>query len=133
MRVLVDTSAYSAFLRGHEGIREGVQRADELVVSPIVLGELLAGFRKGARFERNMSLLRRFLAAPRTRAVDLDDETAECYSLIHDTRRKAGAPIPTNDLWIAASAMQHGLHLLTTDPHFERVPQIASTVFPTDR
>ena len=132
MRLLVDTSAYSAYLRGHQGIGEEIRRADELFVNPAVLGELLSGFREGTRYQRNLSLLRRFLAASRVHALDLDDETADRYSIIHAGLRRAGRPIPTNDLWIAASAMQHGLTVLTTDPHYERIPQIATSLYPAD-
>jgi len=130
MRLLVDTSAYSAFLRGHAAVVEEIRRADELVVTPIVLGELLAGFRKGTRFESNLERLREFLASPRARRVDLDDETSDRYSVIHDALRRAGTPVSANDLWIAASAMQHGLRVLTTDPHFRRIAQIAVTFHP---
>lgn len=130
MRLLVDTSAYSAFLRGHEPVAEEIGRADELFVTPIVLGELLAGFRKGTRFEKNLERLREFLRSPRARRVELDDETADRYSLIHDALRRAGTPVSANDLWIAASAMQHGLRVLTTDSHFRRIAQIAVTFHP---
>ncbi|HSL84078.1 MAG TPA: type II toxin-antitoxin system VapC family toxin [Thermoanaerobaculia bacterium] len=130
MRVLVDTSAYSAFFRGHEAIVEAIGRAEDLVLTPTVLGELLAGFRKGTRFDQNLERLQEFLGSPRARWVPLDDETADRYSIIHDGLRRAGAPVPANDLWIAASAMQHGLRLLTTDPHFRRIPQIAVTFHP---
>lgn len=124
MRCLVDTSAYSAFLRGQETVVEEILRADALILTPTVLGELLAGFRKGSRFTSNLERLREFLGSPRARWVVLDDETADRYSIIHDSLRRAGTPVPTNDLWIAASAMQHGLRLVTTDPHFQRISQI---------
>lgn len=132
MRFLVDTSAYSAFLRGHETVAEEIGRADALVVTPIVLGELLAGFRKGTRFDQNLARLRDFLGSPRVRWVPLDDETADRYSTLHDNLRRAGTPVPANDLWIAASAMQHGLRLLTTDPHFRRIQQIVVDLHATD-
>lgn len=123
-RLLVDTSAYSAFLRGHREVVEEISRADELFLTPVVLGELLARFRKGSRYEANDDRLKQFLASPRARWLAIDDETAHRYSVLHEHLRRAGEPIPTNDLWIAASAMQHGLRLLTTDRHFERLPQI---------
>ena len=66
----------------------------------------------------------RFLDSPRVNLIDVDEETARRYAVIFSTLRAAGTPIPTNDLWIAASAMQHGLRLLTADAHFEKVPQI---------
>jgi predicted nucleic acid-binding protein len=130
IRILLDTSAYSAYLRGHEAVGVEVRRADELVLTPIVFGELLAGFRKGSRFPSNLDTLRQFLASPRVRWVPLDDETGDRYSIIHDTLRRAGNPVPSNDVWIAASAMQHGLRLLTTDPHYQQMPQIAVLFHP---
>jgi predicted nucleic acid-binding protein len=127
-RILLDTSALSAFFRGHEGIAAAVRSAGRIAVTPIVLGELGAGFRGGNRYDENRKLLRRFLDSPRVRILGIDPETADRYALIHDSLRRAGTPIPTNDIWIAASAMQFGLLLVTTDAHYERVSQIASQV-----
>ena len=121
---LLDTSAYSAFMRGHEELRLALQRTDRIVLTPVVLGELGAGFRAGARLKKNTGELRRFLASPRVDVVAVDAETAERYAVIIHTLRKAGTPIPTNDIWIAASAMQHGLRVFTTDVHYDRIPQI---------
>jgi tRNA(fMet)-specific endonuclease VapC len=128
---LLDTSAYSAFLRGHDELREALQRTDRIVLTPIVLGELGAGFRAGTRQKKNEAELRRFLASPRVETVPLDAETAERYAVILHGLREAGTPIPTNDIWIAASAMQHGLRLLTTDVHYTRIPQIIVDRFET--
>jgi predicted nucleic acid-binding protein len=125
-RILLDTSALSAFFRGHGGIAEAVRAAGRIAVTPIVLGELGAGFRGGSKHDANRNLLRRFLDSPRVRILGIDPETADRYALIHDSLRRAGTPIPTNDIWIAASAMQFGLLLVTTDAHYERVSQIAS-------
>ncbi len=122
--VLLDTSGYSAFLRGHDGVGEAVRGADLLCVNPVIVGELIEGFERSARREKNFGELRTFLASPRVDVVDIDVETARRYAVIVGALRKAGTPIPTNDLWIAASAMQHGLRVVTTDAHFLRVPQI---------
>lgn len=123
-RVLADTSAYSAFLRGHSAVGTALREADEIRVTPVVLGELLAGYRRGNRRRANESDLRRFLESPRVGVVGIDEETAEAYATIVTFLRTAGAMMPTNDLWIAASAMQHGLMVLTTDADFLRIPQI---------
>lgn len=122
--LLVDTSAYSEFLRGREEVGEAIRSADLLCLNPVIVGELLAGFRRGQRLQRNQQELKQFLSSPRVDLIDIDVETAERYALILESLRKAGTPIPTNDLWIAASAMQHGLRLLTLDAHFRKVPQI---------
>lgn len=128
MRILLDTSAYSAFMRGHEGVLDLVQRAERICVCPIVLGELFAGFRLGKRTTTNYDLLERFLDSPRVESLPIDDGTARRYSDIVEHLRRAGTPIPSNDLWIAASAMQHGLILVSTDTHFETVPQISKEI-----
>ena len=128
---LLDTSAYSAFLRGHEELKLALQRADRIVLTPIVLGELGAGFRAGARHKKNEAELRQFLSSPRVDVVTVDTETAERYAVILHALRQARTPIPTNDIWIAASAMQHGLRVLTTDVHYTRIPQIIVERFET--
>jgi tRNA(fMet)-specific endonuclease VapC len=123
-RVLVDTSAYSAFMRDHPGVKLAIQRADQILLSPVILGELLAGFTRGRQRAKNERELRAFLASPRAEVVAVDAETAARYAVIVAALWQAGTPIPTNDIWIAASAMQHGARLLTLDGHFLEVPQV---------
>ena len=128
-RVLLDTSAYSALQRGHRELLATVQLAEEIYVSSVVLGELYAGFRHGTRTAENEEILKHFLTAPSVTVAVVGDETAHRYALILNDLRRTGALIPTNDIWIAATAMEHGLRLLTTDPHYERVRQIAVSRF----
>jgi tRNA(fMet)-specific endonuclease VapC len=123
-RILLDTSAYSGILRGDPRLARAMQEADEIAINAIVLGELKAGFRRGRHRERNEQELAEFLASPRARVFGLDEETADRYAVILDSLRSAGNPIPTNDVWIAATAMQHGLRILTTDQHFRKIPQV---------
>ncbi len=130
MRLLVDTSAYSGFMRGHPEIKGAVQEADEIYVNSVVLGELEAGFIKGRRRRRNEAELKRFLGSPRVKLVDVTEDTAERYAVILNSLWRAGTPIPTNDIWIAASAMEHGLEVLTTDDHYQKVSQILVKYFP---
>jgi predicted nucleic acid-binding protein len=123
-RVILDTSAYSAFMRGHPEVKIALQEAEQIYFNPVILGELLAGFRRGKRTRKNMGELRTFLSSPRVSLVDVNEETAERYAVILNSLWAAGTPIPTNDIWIAASAMQHGLRVLTTDDHYQKVTQI---------
>ena len=123
-RLLLDTSAYAAFMRGDGEAVHVLREADEIYLNAIVLGEMLAGFMGGGRQDKNEKELTRFLESPRVNLIDVNESTAERYAVIFTTLREAGTPIPTNDLWIAASAMQYGLRLLTLDSHFTRVPQI---------
>lgn len=108
---------------------ERLRRAEEILLPSVVLGELLAGFEVGGRTRRNREELRRFLESPRVRLVTLGEATAERYAVIYASLRAAGRPIPTNDLWIAASAMEHGAELLTLDRDFEQVAQILVTLY----
>ena len=125
----MDTSAYAAFLRGNPEVKEVVQQVDEIVLNPVVLGELKAGFLMGRNEKRNRAILKDFLSSPRVVIVEIDEETSERYAVIVQSLRMKGTPIPTNDLWIAASAMQHGLKVLTTDKHYLEVPQIITEYF----
>jgi tRNA(fMet)-specific endonuclease VapC len=124
MRVLPDTSAYSAAARDHFQIKRTLRLAGEIDVSPIVLGELKSGFRGGSRRLQNEARLQMFLDSPRIRLLRIDEETAERYAEILASLRVAGTPLPANDIWIAASAMQYGLRVVTTDAHFRLIPQI---------
>jgi tRNA(fMet)-specific endonuclease VapC len=128
-RILLDTSGYAAFLRGHEKIQRAIQESDEILVNPVVLGELHFGFRAGKHRKKNREELQIFLSSPRVRVVDVDAGTSERYAVILETLRASGTPIPTNDVWIASSAMQHGLTVVTTDGHFEKVTQILVELF----
>jgi predicted nucleic acid-binding protein len=122
--VLLDTTAYIAFRRGNPAVRPILEEAGVVCVSPISVGELLAGFRKGVRFDENVGVLREFLREPRVRVLEISLDTADRYAAIQDSLRIAGTPIPSNDIWLAATAMQHGCPLLTGDAHFRKVRQI---------
>jgi tRNA(fMet)-specific endonuclease VapC len=123
-RLLVDTSAYAAFFRDHPGVKAAIQEANDLFLSPIVLGELRSGFLKGGRAEENEKELQEFLASPRCSVPVLDEETSSRYAAIHHYLRRQGTPVSPNDLWIAASAAQHGLTVVTLDGDFDRIPQV---------
>jgi tRNA(fMet)-specific endonuclease VapC len=127
-RIFLDTSAYSAFKRGHPQLQHRIREASQILLNPVVLGELRAGFLKGTRQADNLAELAEFLASPRVEVAAIDEETAVRYAVILDSLRLAGAPIPTNDIWIAASAMQLGSVLVTTDPHFRAVAQIVAEI-----
>ena len=90
--------------------------------SSISIGELIAGFKGGTKERENRDELARFLGSPRVRIYLIDETTAEYYGEILEKLRKAGTPIPTNDIWIGAAALQNGLKLFTKDQHFENIP-----------
>lgn len=120
--MLLDTNAYVAVVSGHVEAREIVDRAWSVAVSSIVIGELLAGFEAGVRLSENLRALRDFLRATNVLVLDVSRSTAEHYGRIYKLLRDTGHPIPQNDLWIAASALEHSLALFTYDRHFDCVP-----------
>jgi predicted nucleic acid-binding protein len=123
-KVMLDTSAYSAYLRGNADVKRAIREADEIYLNPVVLGELYAGFAHGGKEKRNREILRELLASPRVQVAVIDEETSERYAAIISYLWAKGTPLPTNDLWISATAMQFGLKLVTTDSHYRNVPQI---------
>ena len=124
MKVLLDSNAYSLLMRGHGEVAEVVRRAEEVLFSAVVVGELMYGFRHGTNFERNAADLRSFLDSPYSTFVDVGEVTADRYSRIAAALRAKGRPIPTNDVWIAAHAMETGADLISADNHFEHVDGI---------
>ena len=122
MNLLLDTSAYSAMLRGHQPVLDVLRRSRTVAVSAVALGELYSGFRTGNRWAENTAQLAQFLGKPSVRVLNVTEETALRYAEVDVYLRKKGRPIPRNDVWIAAVALEHGLHLLTLDVHFREIP-----------
>ncbi|MDD5223466.1 MAG: type II toxin-antitoxin system VapC family toxin [bacterium] len=124
MRICLDTSAYSEFKRGHPAAVETISSAREIGIPVIVLGELRTGFNLGKHRDRNEKELKEFLTHPTTKILDIEDETTVHYSEIIVQLRKAGKPLPTNDIWIAAVAAREGATVVTFDEHFEAIQRI---------
>jgi predicted nucleic acid-binding protein len=122
VNVLLDTSAYSALRRGHQRVLDVMRRSETVAVSAVVLGELYSGFRAGNRWAENTAQLAQFLSKPSVRVLNVTEETALRYAEVDVYLRKKGRPIPRNDVWIAAVALEHGLQLLTLDVHFREIP-----------
>jgi tRNA(fMet)-specific endonuclease VapC len=119
--ILIDTNAYTAFMRGEARMVEVITHAPQLFVSSTVLGELLAGFAAGTREAKNRSELSQFLNSPRVGLYPVTADTADSYAQVYASLRRKRLPIPSNDLWIAASALEHGAALLSLDAHFANV------------
>lgn len=127
MKVLLDTNAYSNLARGHPPIADRVRQAEAVLLSAVVVGELLGGFRRGTRFHDNLAGLQRFLAQPEVYLLPVTWITADRYGRIYAALRRRGKPIPTNDMWIAAHAIEMGAELLSSDPHFQYVEGLVWT------
>ncbi|MDO9584496.1 MAG: type II toxin-antitoxin system VapC family toxin [Desulfomicrobium sp.] len=120
-RILIDTNIYSGAMRGDQDIVGVLRQAEHIGVSVISMGELFSGFKGGTREEENKKQLGIFLDSPRVALYPVDEYTAQHYCSILYQLRRSGTPIPTNDIWIAATAFQHGLALFTRDSHFSKI------------
>jgi tRNA(fMet)-specific endonuclease VapC len=125
VRLALDTNRYTDFARGAADVLEVVRRADEIVLPFVVVAELRAGFRAGTLSRANETKLAGFLGESRVLTVWPDEGTTHVYADLFAHLRRAGRPIPTHDLWIAAVCVQHALPLYTRDSHFEHVPGLA--------
>jgi len=120
-RILLDTNTYAAFKRNDQIAMSIIRTSEYLGINVIVLGELYGGFKGGSKEKTNKEELEQFLDSPRVQIIQLDEETAEFYANIYWDLKKKGKPVPSNDMWVAASAMRHGLALFTYDEHFKDI------------
>lgn len=121
-RVLLDTSAAAALLRGDDSLAEKLSLLEEVFTSVVVIGELLYGALHSANAIANLERVTTFATAITT--LPADESTAAVYGRIKQVLRARGRPLPDNDLWIAATTIQHGLVLLNRDAHFAEIDEL---------
>jgi tRNA(fMet)-specific endonuclease VapC len=124
VRVALDTNRLTDLFQGDTELADRLGECDEVWIPLTVLGEIKAGFYGGSQQHRNEILFQSFLAKPTVGILLPARETAEHYARLFVQLKRAGTPIPDNDLWIAALVLEHDLQLITRDQHFERVPQL---------
>ncbi len=114
----LDSNAYSDFMR--------VRGARKLFLPLIVLAVLRAGFAAVNQQATNQANLQRFINSDRVSVLSPDDQTTYHDARLCVTLRDKGSALPTNDLWIAALVVQHGLVLCTSDAHFRYLPALVT-------
>ena len=124
MRVALDTNRLSDFFRGDAVLAEGLGTCEEIWIPLFVLAELHAGFLGGTQHPYNQRLLSALLSKSTVAILFPGRETAEQYARLLIQLKRAGTPVPTHDLWIAALAIERDLVLITRDRHFEKIPQL---------
>lgn len=124
IKILPDTNAYSEFARHGGKVQKEFESSDIVYLSVIVIGGLISGFKKGTKFEENLKYLNEFIRKPSVEVVPATTETAEIYGGIKYELSKRGTPIPTNDIWIAANAIETGSVVITFDKHFLKIPGV---------
>jgi len=121
-KIILDSNAYTRLLAGDEKVLDVVASTETVFMSIFVLGELHAGFLGGSKERENRDVLKRFLLKPSVKILNATLETAEVFGSIKNTLRRAGTPLPINDVWIAAHGVETGSTIGTYDTHFKQVP-----------
>lgn len=125
MRLAIDTNRYRDLCDGKRDVVERLETAEAIFVPFVVVAELRAGFAVGTKGRANERVLHRFLAQPGVAILHTTEATTRCYAALYRQLRAQGSPIPTNDLWIAAIALEHELALYSRDAHFAALPQLS--------
>ena len=133
MKLVLDTSAYVGFKLGHPQLVDYLSQSDTIYASPVMIAELVFGFRNGTRFEQNMEDLNLFLSHEAVEKIAIGEVTADRYSRIAAQLRQQGTPIPSNDIWLAAQTMEFGAELVTMDKHFEKVAGLIFRIFSSNK
>jgi len=118
--LILDTNALSAAAGREPAALKVVAGAERLAVPVIVLGEFRLGIAQSRHRADYEAWLREWIGA--VTVLDIDEETTRHYAAIGLELKRAGKPIPANDLWIAALCRQHALRLVSRDRHFDLVP-----------
>lgn len=118
-RYLLDTNVIIALFADDATVKSHLGKADEVFVPSIAIGELCFGARKSARVTENLDRIDAFASS--NVVLSCDTETARRYGEAKNALRIKGHPIPENDIWIAAIALQHDLTLISRDAHFGEV------------
>lgn len=117
----LDTNAFIHFQQGEQFEYEQIINSNILLIPVIVIGELTYGFLNSKRKTENLKLLDNFLNQPQVKTVAADEMVAREFGQIKYKLKIAGTPIPTNDIWIAATAITQNSKLLTRDKHFQYI------------
>jgi predicted nucleic acid-binding protein len=118
--MILDTNALSAFVDGDAGVGDALRTQARAAIPVIVLGEFRYGIAQSRRRPSYEAWLESSLI--HFDILTVTDETAVAYAALRVTLKRSGRPIPANDAWIAALALQHRLPILSRDEHFDAVP-----------
>lgn len=122
-KFLLDTNIIAAWFNGEISIANKIDKAKEVHIPVIVVGELYYGAAFSIQVEKNIKNIQNL--TNRYDVLHLDIETTKCYGDIKAALRKRGKPIPENDIWIAAIAQRYQLTLVTRDKHFKEIETIS--------
>ncbi|MFI5144196.1 MAG: type II toxin-antitoxin system VapC family toxin [Ignavibacteria bacterium] len=117
-KIMLDTNTYAKYILGDPAVLAQIIEADKIYLSSVVIGELIAGFLGGSQINKNRDNLNKFISKSTVQVLAVGVETSEIYAELKNDLKRKGTPIPTNDIWIAACAVENGAKLITYDKHF---------------
>jgi len=120
-RLCIDTNVYSSLVRGDRDLLILLENATKIFVPVVVVGELLYGFKNGARIKANHDIFKQFISHANISIIHTNYNTAEIFADLKLSLKLKGRPVPTNDLWIAAQTIESGSTLVTKDGHFDNI------------
>lgn len=122
---IIDTNVLITFLeKGGKDLATSLSAYDEIVLTPTILGEYRAGIGPDKRGRASEAALNEFLSQDSVRTVEMTTKTAIFYAKVYRALKDAGKPIPVNDIWIAASALEHAVEFCSFDAHFSAIPML---------
>lgn len=130
MRVALDTNRLTDLFQGDADLAGILGGCQEVWIPFVVLAEMKAGFLGGTRHVQNEALLSNLLSRETVAILYASRETTEQYARLFVQLKRAGTPVPDNDLWIAAISIEHDLALITRDRHFDKIPQLRRALTP---
>ena len=125
MKLLIDSNRFIDFCAGDENVVSAFESASRLCIPFIVLAEIRSGGLVTKRGLNQVRILQELINQPGVQSIHSSDATSHHYAQIYSMLRKSGTPIPTNDIWIAALAIEHDLILFSRDSHFDKIPMLA--------
>ncbi|MDY7014834.1 MAG: type II toxin-antitoxin system VapC family toxin [Cyanobacteriota bacterium] len=126
-RDLLDTNIIIALFAEDAAVENKLVRASEVLIPSIVIGELCYGARKSERTQANLARIDELIAD--NTVLGCDTETARRYGEVKNQLRLKGRPLPENDIWIAALALQYNLILVTRAAHFQEVDNLQTVMW----
>ncbi|RMD64855.1 type II toxin-antitoxin system VapC family toxin [Candidatus Parcubacteria bacterium] len=126
-RYLLDTSVIIALFADDAAVKENLEQAGEIFIPCIAIGELYYGAWKSARTQENLTRIDEFAAD--NVVLECNSKTARCYGEIKNALRAKGRPIPENDIWIAAIALQHDVTVATQDTPFSAIANLKVAIW----
>jgi len=126
-RYLLDTNIIIALFADEAIVKNSLAQTSEVFIPSFVIGELCYGARKSGRVQANLARVDELVA--NSIVLGCDAETARQYGEVKNKLRLKGRPLPENDIWIAALALQHDLALVTRDAHFQEVENLQTVAW----